>query len=67
MDLGVGELPEEEVRDPLLAARADEEIGIRQAPECKFAGDARLVDGGQVERDRFLTEDVLARPGQRLG
>ena len=36
-DLGVGDLPEQEVRDPHLAARPDEQVGIGQAGGVEMA------------------------------
>src|SRR5437764_5531823 len=43
-ELGVGRLPEQEVRDPQLAGRTDQQIGVRQL---------RLVEEG---REPFLVE-----------
>src|SRR5215469_14901662 len=44
-DLGVGDLPEKEVGDALLAGGADEEVGVGHAD-----GVERVGDGGLVER-----------------
>src|SRR5262249_60100421 len=41
-DLGVRDLPQQEVRDPHLAARADEEVGIGLARRVEVRGQERL-------------------------
>src|SRR5438046_3744938 len=41
-ELGIGDLPQQEVRDAHLAARADEQVGIRQALGVERAADVRL-------------------------
>src|SRR5213075_2842519 len=43
VELGVGELPEEEVADALLAARADKEIGLRRVAHREVLRQRRLV------------------------
>ena len=43
-DLGVGDLPEQEVRDPHLTRRSDQQVGIGLAGGVEGAGDRRLVD-----------------------
>src|SRR5919108_5564539 len=40
VELGVRELPEEEVGDALLAARADEEVGLRRVAHRKMGRQA---------------------------
>ena len=44
-DLGVGDLPEEEVGDALLAGGADHEVGVGHVRGVEGAGDAGLVEG----------------------
>src|SRR6185295_4388318 len=44
VQLGVGRLPDEEVREALLAAGPDHEVRVRQAGRVQRAGDGRLVD-----------------------
>src|SRR3954464_14367198 len=43
-ELRVGELPQEEVRDPQLAGRADQEIGIRHLGRVQVRRECVLVD-----------------------
>src|SRR2546422_1538537 len=43
-ELGIGELPEEEVRDAELPARPDQEIRIRQPVRIEHAREELLVD-----------------------
>jgi hypothetical protein len=54
-DFGVGDLPEEEVRDALLAGGADDEVGVRHVRGVEGARDAGLVEGVESA----CTEDVL--------
>src|SRR5690606_39660899 len=49
VELGVGDLPEEEVRDAHLAAGADEEVGVGEAGGVEGGGDVGLGDGVGVE------------------
>src|SRR5436305_9330422 len=58
-ELGVGELPEQEVRDPELAGGADEKVGIWHLGRVQVRGDERLVD---VVRFR----PALGDPARRL-
>src|SRR5689334_24756723 len=44
-DLGVGEVPQQEVADPMVAAGADEEVGIGHVAQRQRLREARLVDG----------------------
>ena len=44
-DLGVGDLPEEEVGDALLAGGADDEVGVGHVRGVEGAGDGGLVEG----------------------
>src|ERR1043165_2894292 len=46
VDLGVGDLPEEEVRDAQLAAGADEQVGVAGAGGVEVIGEEGLVDHG---------------------
>src|SRR6185437_3127976 len=57
VELGVGELPEEEVGDALLAAGADEEVGLRRVAHGEEAPEALLGD----RRDRVLDAAALGR------
>src|SRR5262245_5701859 len=43
-ELGVGELPEQEIRDPQLARGPDQEIGIGQVGRVEAIGDRLLGD-----------------------
>src|SRR6266436_2281642 len=45
VDLGVGDLPQEEVTDPHLTARADQEIGIWNAGSAERRRNQLLIDG----------------------
>src|SRR5262249_18088436 len=47
--LGVGDLPQQEVREAILAARPDQEVRVGYAGGVERRGDARLVDraGGE--------------------
>ena len=47
VELGVGGLPDEEVREALLAAGADDEVRVGQAGRVERAADRRLVDLGR--------------------
>src|SRR6266513_1761773 len=47
--LGVGGLPEQEVRGPLLTGRADEQVDVGQAGLVEMRGDRPLVDLGGVQ------------------
>src|SRR5262245_11495942 len=48
-ELGVRDLPEQEVREAILAARPDQEVGVGHAGGVERGGDARFVDrvGGE--------------------
>src|SRR5438876_7407593 len=58
-ELGVGELPEQEVRDPELAGGADEEIGIGHLGRVQVRGDELFVDV-------FRFRPALGDPARRL-
>ena len=47
-DLRVGDLPEQEVRDPHLAARADEQVGVGLARGVEVGREGLLGDAGGV-------------------
>src|SRR5579875_867806 len=49
----VGQLPQEEVGQPLLSARADEEIGVREASRVQRGGKALLVDVVRADAARL--------------
>src|SRR5215472_1749895 len=49
VELGIGDLPEEEVRDAHLAAGADEQVRIGKARGAEVGGHGRLVDGVRVQ------------------
>src|SRR6266540_497624 len=63
-DLDVGDLPEEEVRDPELAARADQEVGVGLSGGVEVGGERRLVD---LRRVPSVGQDVLQEPARRVG
>src|SRR4051812_20312938 len=48
-ELCIGELPEHEVRDAELAARADQEVGIRELGGVQVRGEDVLVDLAGVD------------------
>ena len=62
-ELGVGDLPEQEVRDPQLAGRADEQVGVGQLRRVQLRGERVLVD--LLRRARRL--DQPARRLDELG
>jgi hypothetical protein len=49
VDLGVGNLPEQEVADAQLAAGAHQQVGIRNTGRVKVIADLLLVDVGNVD------------------
>ena len=61
VELGVGALPEQEVRDALLAAGADQEVHVGQLRLVQVGGEALLVEGVGVE----VLEIVLAEQPPR--
>ena len=64
-DLGVGDLPEQEVADAHLAAGADQQIGIGLAGGVEEAGEALLVDLVGLLRQRARAaraSTISARP-----
>ena len=44
IQLGVSEVPQQEIADAMIAAGADEEVGIRRLAELQLAREALLVD-----------------------
>src|SRR5581483_2820347 len=48
-ELGVRELPEQEVRDSELAGRPDQQVGIRQLGRVEVRGERVLVDLARVD------------------
>src|SRR5216684_1646883 len=68
-EFGVGRLPQQEIADPLLAAGANDEVGIRHEGRQQMLADRHLVDRFGIElaigeRDGELQSGILAR--QRL-
>ena len=47
--LGVADLPEQEIADPHFARRTHEQVGIGHAAGVKVIGDRRLIDLDRVE------------------
>src|SRR5579864_2337932 len=66
-ELGVGELPEHEVRDADLAARADQQVGIGKLGRIEVRGEDVLVDlaRGRRRSRRFAGPPARAPPGRR--
>src|SRR5947199_2488453 len=58
-DLRIGDLPEQEVRDPQLARGADEQVGIGLARGVEVAADGLLVDVGPLA-GRPVRDDAAA-------
>ena len=52
VQLGVGEIPQQEIADALLPAGADQQVRVRQAGEREPRGDVRLVDLLGAQRAR---------------
>src|SRR5262245_61196228 len=50
VDLGIRGLPQEEVREPRLAGRADQEVGIGRLGVVEVAPQGLLVDARGIER-----------------
>ena len=44
IEFGIGELPEQEIRDPLLSTRADQKVRIRNSGCIEAAVDHRRID-----------------------
>src|SRR5688500_8193481 len=66
-ELRVGELPEQEVGDALLAGGADEEVGVREAGGEEATAEGVLVDRGGVEPPRGDVGGEEARRAHQLG
>jgi hypothetical protein len=45
MDLGVRQVPQQEIADAVIPAGADEEVRVGHARELQRVGEAALVDG----------------------
>ncbi len=58
VQLGVGEIPQQEIADALLAAGADQQVGIRQTGQRQLLAELRLVDvvRAQLAGDAALGE-----------
>ncbi len=63
-DFGVGDLPEEEVGDALLAGGADDEVGVGHVRGVEVGGELRFVDAGLEAIDR---EEVFERAAALVG
>ena len=61
----IGEIPEQEIRNPALAARADQQVGIRQAAERRGRRKIRLVDLRGIELTVGGVAGELALQGAR--
>ena len=67
-DLGIGDLPEEEVGDALLAGGADDEVGVGHVGGVESRGDVGLVDAGlDGVVDTFGGEHVFDRDAALVG
>ena len=63
--LGVRRLPEHEVREPLLARRAPDQVGVRELGDVEVLGEGLLVDlVGVQPAGRDLPGDRPGRVGQ---
>src|SRR6266571_1480905 len=60
VQFGVGELPQEEVRDPLLSARAEYEVRIRQVRRVEALREELLVDVVRADGARLRVADDVA-------
>ena len=67
VQLGVGRLPDEEVREALLAAGPDHEVGVGQAGRVERGRDRRFVDrlGWRCRSPRAAGTRRRARSGRR--
>src|SRR5262245_46270467 len=64
--LGVGNLPQQEVRDAHLAAGADQEIGVRHAVGVERAADVGLADIFRRQRARAHLAGQRAKGVEQL-
>lgn len=62
-DLGVGDLPEEEVGDALLAGGADDEVGVGHVRGVEGAGDGGLVEGLECAGSEEILDGTAAGVG----
>src|SRR6266545_1747884 len=60
VQFGVGELPQEEVRDPPLSARAEYEVRIRQVRRVEALREELLVDVVRADGARLRVADDVA-------
>src|SRR5215510_8505222 len=67
VELGVGYLPEEEVRDPRLGARADQEVRVRQLRVVEVGGEGLLVEALGVDLAALGVAQEAARRVDDLG
>src|SRR6266704_6791101 len=63
IQFGIGELPQEEVRDPLLSARPEHEVRIREVGRVEALREELLVD---VVRASAYSIDSMTSVGRRL-
>src|SRR5688572_23504567 len=61
VDLGIGEIPQQEIADAMIAAGADEQVRIRHVAEAEFFREARLVDGVDTDGAACDFRGQLAR------
>ena len=61
-DLGVGDLPEQEVRDALLARGADDEVGVGHVRGIEMRAESLLVDAGfdAIDLQQVFKRDAAA-------
>jgi len=62
-DLGVGDLPEEEVRDALFAGGADDQVWVGHVRSVEGAGDAGLIEGLEGARTKEIIDGTAAGVG----
>ena len=60
VELGVGELPQQEIADALLAAGADEEVRLRRVAHREIRRQRRLVEPGRGELWRSFAQHALS-------
>ena len=62
-DLGVGDLPEEEVGDALLSGGTDDEVGVGHVRGVEGAGDGGLIEGFERAGAEEVVDGAAARVG----
>ena len=63
-EFAIGRLPHQEIRKPLLARGADDEIRVRNARGVEMAGDYVRIDAGGIER---ACSNLLGNEARRRG